>query len=61
MTRKDFKLIADVLASLGRDAAHCFDDAGDRESIARRFAEALSDTNPNFDHARFIEAATNLA
>ena len=61
MTRRDYVLIADVLKSLGQDAAHCFDDEGDRESIARRFAEALSDANPNFDHSRFIAAATNLA
>ena len=60
MTKKDFILIAGVLRSLGQDSAHCFDNADDRIAIAMRFADALNETNPNFDGIRFINAATTL-
>ena len=56
MTKKDFQLIAGVLSSLCTDAAQCFDDEADRRAIAQRFADALGDTNPRFDRAKFLDA-----
>lgn len=58
MTRRDYVLIAEVLKTLGQDAAHCFDSGHDRYAIADRFASALAATNPAFDAGRFIDAAT---
>lgn len=51
MTKQDFILIADVLASLP--------DVVAREAVVARFAERLAETNPRFERARFIRAATN--
>jgi hypothetical protein len=56
MTRKDFVIIAKVLKGLNEDRAHCFDNEQDRKIVARRFAEALSNTNTDFNYARFFEA-----
>ena len=53
MTRKDYELIAGILSSL--------DDIVDEytlEGIAEAFANALEDTNPNFNAERFIARAT---
>lgn len=54
MTRKDFQLIADVLAgdsfaTEGRGQAH-------RVIVANAFADALATTNPRFDRAKFMAA-----
>ncbi len=46
MSRKDFQLIADVVASL---------NAEDRVHIAMVFANALA-TTPRFDREQFIKA-----
>ena len=49
MTRKDFELIAGILAKHKAD-----------EAIVNAFAVELADTNPRFDKQRFIEAAMPL-
>jgi len=48
MTRKHFKLIAEVVASV--------DDKDIRNQIAVDFAHRFQDTNPRFDITRFLEA-----
>lgn len=50
MTKKDFKLIAAVVAGMPPDA--------DMVSVAYAFANALASTNPRFDRERFLKAAT---
>jgi len=51
MTRKDFELIADVIANkLG------FLSRGDHTFVAESFADRLKTTNPNFDYNRFLKA-----
>ena len=52
MSKKDFTLIARTIAGLPLDS----DDQ--RAAIARHFADALRDTNPNFNWSRFFLAAT---
>lgn len=49
MTRKDFNLIAQTIASL--DLAPI-----DRLHVAREFASALRSTNDRFDYHRFVDA-----
>ena len=51
-------LIAKIILDVGGDAALCMDSAADRVSLAEQFALALAETNPAFDHDRFIAAAT---
>lgn len=51
MTRKDFVLIADVIANLDEDKLN-------REEIAQAFMTRLRSTNPQFNAERFIAAAT---
>lgn len=51
MTRKDFELIAQTL----RYADEIVDETA-MEALADVFANALSNTNPNFDRARFLTA-----
>lgn len=53
MTKKDFQMIADVLA---RAAGGSPDDENMREYLARAFANMLADANPRFDRARFLTA-----
>lgn len=49
MTRKDYQLIARVIAGLGMD--------GESQAwIARAFAEALADENERFNAERFLDA-----
>lgn len=55
MTRQDFELIADTLAGLIADGAHCFDDCDDVSVIVERFAGALAQTNERFDRQRFTQ------
>lgn len=67
MTRKDFKLIADVVrqlrtfeahdAELSEDVAH----AVRWSDVADRLATALATTNARFDRERFLEACGNSA
>lgn len=65
MTRKDYILIAAALLrsrqTLARDPAytHAMYDALDH--VTRELATALESTNPLFDRARFIAAATTGA
>ena len=53
MTRKDYELIARVL----RNSDEMIDEMA-LEALAENFADELADTNPGFDRARFISAAT---
>ena len=69
MTRKDYVLLADLLAQFSRDIAN--DEgltlttngravlSGERvglQTIAHRLAEKLQQDNPRFDRHRFIDA-----
>ena len=58
MTKRDFELIARVVKQVGEDGALAMDSAGDRIALAEQFADALAETNPRFDRARFVEAST---
>jgi hypothetical protein len=51
VTRKDFELIAKVIANLDgiRNSDH--------EFVAERFADALAGTNSQFDRKRFLAAS----
>lgn len=53
MSRKDYELIARVIAGL---------DLGEQERIriARAFAYELLNTNPRFDTARFLGACSRV-
>lgn len=61
MTRKDYKLIADVFAlhnAFGRQfprVAGAWRLTANRE-LAARMADALAADNPHFDHAKFMQA-----
>ena len=46
MSRKDYEVIADVLAT-----------TSDREAIARALATRFEDANPRFDREKFLDAA----
>lgn len=50
MTRKDFQLIADVVARLDGLTAE------QQREIAGDFADALHTANPQFDRSRFLKA-----
>ena len=56
MTRKDFVLIANVLANLTLGGLPA--PAMTKAEIAEQFADALLSTNPAFDTGRFMIAAT---
>ncbi len=49
MTRKDFQIIANAIKEVNQRKAK-------GERIAQLFADALQNTNPNFNRERFIEA-----
>jgi hypothetical protein len=52
MTRKDFIIVAQIIAMFGQTS----------EETKRRISEILSGTNPSFDRERFWNAvATNIA
>ena len=53
MTRKDYALIAAVLAKFGADGV----PVDDRDSIAYDLADAFAIDNPRFDRERFLIAA----
>lgn len=56
MTRKDFELIATVLRNADEVA-----DQQTIEALADMFADALADTNPNFNRPLFVGKATATA
>lgn len=57
MTKRDFELIADVLART-KPASYEDDEAhGQWEKTVENFAHRLASTNPNFNRARFLRAA----
>ena len=69
MTRKDYILLADILAQFSRDIARdAFDTttdagrailSGERvavQTIAHRIADQLRQDNPRFDRKRFLDA-----
>lgn len=70
MTRKDYILLADVLAQFSRDIAIDGDSeyltdrarairSGERDAlvtIAHRIADQLRQDNPRFDRKRFLDA-----
>jgi hypothetical protein len=49
MTQKDFVLIANTIHGLLLDGPA-------KVHVAERFARVLSDTNPRFEHERFVRA-----
>jgi hypothetical protein len=51
MTRKDYELIAEVLASLSADTRYEIDE------VAEAFADRLAETNERFDKVRFLRAS----
>lgn len=53
MTRKDYQLIAGLIANLDEIV-----DEYALVAIAEVFAEGLADTNPLFDSKRFVSKAT---
>lgn len=58
MTRKDFIVIADAIASYpGRSPGHPHTISEEqRDGLAEHFARRLAQTNPRFDHGRFRDA-----
>ena len=60
MTRKDFELIAEVLAerreAMGAEG-YVSDSTLEHQIITEAFAGKLAETNPLFDRDRFINAA----
>ena len=56
MTRKDFELIAAVVANT---LATVSDNS--RQCLALDFAYALQESNPRFDKARFVKACHSVA
>lgn len=57
MTRKDYELIAKTISEIPTFLL-ASPVKTSRLVIARRFANQLVSTNPNFDRERFIAAAT---
>lgn len=58
MTRKDYRLIADVIHDLADNDRI---DPRCASLLRRTFAEELEDHNPRFDRERFMKAATPVA
>jgi hypothetical protein len=55
MTRKDFQLIADVIAEMSVKHPEMF-RLGASALFAHNLADALATTNPRFDSERFLTA-----
>ena len=58
MTRKDYVMIAEVIAKLRvqqRDAG-AFANNPSLKDVAEELAHALQEDNPRFDRARFLDA-----
>ena len=53
MTRKDYQLIASVLANFATEGT----PTDDRDAIAYGLADALAQDNPRFDREKFLIAA----
>lgn len=53
MTRKDYILIAKVLANYSAEGGVTIE----RDEIARALADAFSAENPRFDRAKFLSAS----
>jgi len=53
MTRKDYQLIASVLANFTGDTG----DVVDRDLVAYDLAKALAADNPRFDREKFLVAS----
>ena len=56
MTRKDFQLIADVMARLSADFTNGGEDTVSLSLVAEELADALAGTNDRFDRAKFLKA-----
>ena len=56
MTRKDFQLIADVLARLSADFTNGGEDTVSLSLVAGELADALAGTNERFARAKFLAA-----
>jgi hypothetical protein len=56
MTHKDFELVADVVATAQYDSGSSPQEV--QVGLAMAFADRLAETNPRFDRARFVTAAT---
>ncbi len=63
MTKQHFQLIAEVLAETQQGGGNRELDAkaDTHNEVVWAFADRLLDTNPNFDHDRFIDVATGKA
>lgn len=55
MTKKDFRLIADVLSDFA-GPAQLTKGKVDHDDLIKAFADRLRSTNPRFDRERFITA-----
>jgi hypothetical protein len=56
MTKKDYELIAGVMANLSADFNNDGEDTVSLSLVAQELADVLSTTNPRFDRARFLSA-----
>lgn len=59
MTKKDFELIARVIANYRNEIPGTARKDNAASEIAHRFAEELKKTNPRFDVDRFVKACGN--
>jgi hypothetical protein len=56
MTRKDFQLIADVIARLSADFTNGGEDVVSLSLVAEELADALATTNDRFNRETFLTA-----
>jgi hypothetical protein len=56
MTKKDYELIAGVMARLSADFTNGGEDTVSLSLVAQELADVLDTTNPRFDRARFLTA-----
>ena len=57
MTRKDFELIASILAASKPDSdGNSYDEKKQWELTVNEFADCLPSSNANFDRERFLKA-----
>ena len=56
MTRKDFQLIADVMARLSADFTNGGEDTVSLSLVAEELADALAGTNDRFNREMFLKA-----
>ena len=56
MTKKDYELIAGVMARLSADFTNGGEDTVSLSLVARELADSLADTNPRFNREMFIKA-----